>query len=90
MAIGNIETPAERAERLLPKIDSIFCGTLSGKEADDVIREGESVLRELEQFVEALEGSVTSTEGRELPSGQLRQLIESLSVSITLARKEAS
>ncbi len=69
-----IETPVEIAEKLLPRIDSIFCGSLSGKEADKVIREGESVLCELEQL-----------QNRE---ASVEYLIESLKTSIELAKEE--
>lgn len=43
------KTPVERAEELLPQIGSIFCGTLSGKEARRVMHKGRAVLRELEK-----------------------------------------
>ena len=64
----------ERAESLLPIIDSIFCGTLSGKEAEKSIREGELVLRELKQLKDS--------------GASIKLLIESLDVSIELAKKE--
>ncbi len=69
MLMRKTETPVEMAERLLPVIDSIFCGSLSGEKAGMVIREGESVLRKLNQADHGL-------------------LIESLRVSIELAKKE--
>ena len=68
------ETPVEKAEKLLPQIDSIFCGTLSGEEAREVIREGKSILRELKQL--------------ENGGASIKLLIESLKISIELAKGE--
>jgi len=54
MPVG--KTPVQRGEELLPQIGSIFCATLSGKEARKAIREGRAVLRELEQMAAGSEG----------------------------------
>ncbi|MDO8664047.1 MAG: hypothetical protein Q7K44_00625 [Candidatus Liptonbacteria bacterium] len=69
-----IETPVERAEKLLPQIDRIFLGSLFGKEARAVIREGRSVLRELVQLKNG--------------EASINLLIESLKLSIQMAREE--
>lgn len=71
---SGVETLMKRAEKLLPQIDSIFCGTLSGKKARVVLREGESVL-------------VGLTESK---SGEasINDMIESLTLSIRMAEEE--
>ncbi len=74
MLMRSIETPVGVAEKLLLQIDSIFLGSLSGKEARRVIREGKSALREL----------------MELKNGEasINKLIESLKSSIEMAKQE--
>ncbi len=70
------ETQVEKAEKLLPQIDQIFLGSLYGKEARKAIREGISILKELVQLKNG-EASV-------------KLLIESLKLSIDMARKEVA
>jgi len=74
------ETPVEKAEKLLPVIDSIWVGTLSGNEAQEVIKEGNLVLHELKQLIE----------GSEKLDLYLPKLIESLRETIKEAQKEIS
>ncbi len=75
MRLG-VEALMERAERLLPQIDSIFCGTLSGKEARVVLCEGKSVL--------------VGLTGSKNGEASVKLLIESLKLSIDMARKEVA
>lgn len=70
----SIEAPVEAAEKLLLQIDSIFLGSLSGKGARRVIREGKSALRELM--------------GLKNGEASINALIESLTLSIQMAKKE--
>ncbi|HUX36079.1 MAG TPA: hypothetical protein VMV71_03540 [Candidatus Paceibacterota bacterium] len=70
------KTLVQTGEELLPRIDSIFLGTLSGDGAREVIREGISILRELKQMASCRHNQ------------SLFLLIESLQESIKEARKE--
>lgn len=71
---SDAEMLAEMAEQLFPRIHSIYCGTLYGKEARKVVREGESILRKLKR----LNCQGVSIQGK----------IESLKVSIEMAKGE--
>lgn len=63
-----------QAEKILPRIDSVFCGKLSGEEAMVVIREGERILYELKRISR--------------PDNLVSDMIASLANSIEMARKE--